>query len=172
MEYQNIINLLVNTPNQPSKFKTKTWVKIDDESPGTYNKDNQIRFKTSMLRSSLCDYSDAYILAKEIIAVAITATAASAANNVNKKVIFKNSAPFTNCIRRINNKEVDNAYDIDLVMPVYNLIEYDNNYSKTSTILWQYSREEPTLANNVDITDFNKDNADTNLFKINEKITG
>ena len=125
-----------------------------------------------MLRSSLCDYSDVYIHAKGIITVANTAAAASAANNVDKKVIFKNSAPFTNCIRRINNKEVDHAYDIDVVMPTYNLIEYNDNYSKTYTILCQYCREEPTLANNVDITDFNKGNADTNSFKIKEKITG
>ena len=69
MEYQNIINLLVYTPNQPPKFKTKTQVTTDDESPGTYNKDNQIRFKTSMLRSSLCDYSDSYILVKGTITV-------------------------------------------------------------------------------------------------------
>ena len=64
MEYQKIINLLYNAPNQPSKFKTKNWVEINDESRGTYNEDNQIRFKTSILRSSLCDYSHAYILVK------------------------------------------------------------------------------------------------------------
>ena len=135
MEYQNIINLLVNTSNQPSKFKTKNWVKIDDESPRMYNKDNQIRFKTSMLRSSLCDYSTAYILAKGIITVVNTTAAASAANNVDKKIIFKNSAPFTDCTRRINNKVVDNAHDIDVVRPMYKLIEYSDNYSKTSRIL-------------------------------------
>ena len=64
MEYQNIINLLDNKQNQPTKFRTKNWDGINDESRGTYNKDNQIRFKTSMLRSSLCDYIDAYILVK------------------------------------------------------------------------------------------------------------
>ena len=67
MEYQKIINLLDNTPNKPSKFKSKSWVKINDDSRGTYNEHNQIRFKTSMLRSSLCDYSDAYILVKGTI---------------------------------------------------------------------------------------------------------
>ena len=69
MESQKIINLLDNTPNQSSKFKTKSCVEINDEWRGTYNKDNQIRFKTSMLRSSLCDYSDSYILVKGTITV-------------------------------------------------------------------------------------------------------
>ena len=73
MEYHKILNLLYNTPNQVSKFKTKNWVKINDESRGTYNKDNQIRFKTSMLRSSLCDYSDVCMLVKGTITVANTA---------------------------------------------------------------------------------------------------
>ena len=85
-----------------------------------------------MLRSSLCDYSDAYILVKGNITVNNTAADGAAANNTNKKVIFKNCAPFTNCISKINNTQVDNAKDIDIVMPMYNLIEYSNNYSKTS----------------------------------------
>ena len=62
MEYEKIINLLENTPNQPTKFRTKNWVEINDDSRGTYNTNSQIRFETSMLRSSLCDYSEAYIL--------------------------------------------------------------------------------------------------------------
>ena len=136
MEYQKIINLLDNTSNLPSKLKTKNWVEINDESQGTYNKDNQIRYKTSMLRSSLCDYSNAYTLVKETITVANTAAAALAINNLNKKVIFKNCAPFTNCISRINNTQVNDAHDIDVVMPMYNLIEYSDNYSNSSGILW------------------------------------
>ena len=74
-----------------------------------------------MLRSSLCDYSDAYILVKGNISV--NNTAAAAANNTNEKVIFKNCAPFTNCISKINNTQIDNAQYIDIVMPMYNLIE-------------------------------------------------
>ena len=70
MEYQEIINLLDNTPNQPTKFRTKNWVEINDESHGMYNTNSQIKFKTSMLRSNLCDYSDAYILVKGTISVA------------------------------------------------------------------------------------------------------
>ena len=94
MEYPKIMILLRITPNQPSKFKTKDQVKINDESRGTYNKDNQIRFKTSVLRSSLHDYSDAYILVKGTITVANTAVQVQPNNAANKKVIFKNCAPF------------------------------------------------------------------------------
>ena len=138
MEYQKIINLLDNTPNQPSKLRTKSWVKTNDESRGTYNKNSQIKFKSSMLRSNLCNYSDAYILVKGTITVA-DATAASP-NNANKTLVIKSSALFTNCINRINNTQVDDGHDIDVVMPIYNLIEYSDNYSKTSGILQQYCR--------------------------------
>ena len=93
-----------------------------------------------MLRSSLCDYSDAYILFKGNITVNNTAAGGAAANNTNKKVIFKNCAPFTNCISKINNTQIDNAEYIDIVMPMYNLIEYSDNYSKTSGSLWQYCK--------------------------------
>ena len=94
MEYQKIANLLDNTSNQPFKFRTKNWVEINDESRGTYSVNRQINFKTSVLRSSLCDYSDAYILVKGNISVNNTAAADADANNTNKKVIFKNCAPF------------------------------------------------------------------------------
>ena len=89
-----------------------------------------------MLNSSLCDYSDAYILVKRTITVNNTAAADADANNTNKKVIFKNCAPFNNCISEINNTQVDNAKDIDIVMPMYNLIEQSDNYSKKSGNLW------------------------------------
>ena len=108
MEYQKIANLIDdNTLNQPSKFKTRNWIEINDESRGT-----------SSLKSSLCDYSDAYILVKGTIGVNSTAAQGAAANNTNKKVIFKNCAPFTNCISEINNTQIDNAKDIDIVMPM------------------------------------------------------
>ena len=85
-----------------------------------------------MLRSSLCDYGDAYMLVKGNITANNTADAGAAANKTNKKVIFKNCAPFTYCISKINNTQIDNAEYIDIVMPMYNLIEYSDNYSKTS----------------------------------------
>ena len=126
MEYQKIANLMDDTSNQPSKFRTRNWVEINDESRGAYNVNSQIKFKTTMLKSSLCDYSDAYIFVKGTI----TANNTAGANNINRKVIFKNCAPFTNCISEINNTQVDNAKDIDIVMPMYNLIEYSDNYEK------------------------------------------
>ena len=128
MEYQKIANLLDNASNQPSKFRTKNWVEINDESRGTYAVNKQIKFKTSMLRSSFCDYSDAYIFVKGNISVNNTAGAGADANNTNKKLIYKNCAPFTDTIREINNSQVDNAKDIDIVIPIYNLIEYIDNY--------------------------------------------
>ena len=134
MEYQKITNLIDddNTLNQPSKFRTRNWIEINDESRGAYNVNSQIKFKTTVLKSSLCDYSDAYILVKGTISVNNNAAQGAAANNTNKKVIFKNCAPFTNCISEINNTQIDNAKDIDIVMTMYNLIEYSDNYAKTT----------------------------------------
>ena len=103
MEYQKIANLIDDASNQPSKFRTRNWVEINDESSGTYNVNSQIKFKTTMLKSSLCDYSDAYIIVKGTINVNNTAAASAGASNINKEVIFKNCAPFTNCISEINN---------------------------------------------------------------------
>ena len=100
MQYQIIENMLDNTLNQPSKFRTKHWLEINDESKGTYSVNKKINFKTSMLRPSLCDYSDAYILVKGNISVNNTAAADDGASNTNKKVIFKNCAPFTGCISK------------------------------------------------------------------------
>ena len=87
-----------------------------------------------MLKSSLCDCSDVYILFKRKITItgAGDDAAAKQADEVDKDVAFKNCAPFTNCISEMNNTQVDNAKDIDIVMPVYNLIEYSDNYAKTS----------------------------------------
>ena len=171
MEYQKIANLLDSASNKSSKFRTRNWVEINDYIRGAYSPNKQIRFKTTMLRSSLCDYSDAYILVKENISVNNTATAAADPNNRNKKVIFKNCAPFSNCISKINNTQVDNVEYLDIVTPMYNLIEYGNNYSKTSVSLWQYCKEIPAVNNVADIADFNGANA-TDSFNFKTKITG
>ena len=106
-----------------------------------------------MLRSNLCDYSDAYIFAKGNVAVNNTAGVGAAANNTNKKVIFKNCAPFTYCTIKIN-IQIDNAEYIDTVMSMYNLIEYSDIYSKTSESLWQYCKDIPVVDNNGDIVIF------------------
>ena len=134
MEYRKTTNLIDDSSSQSSKFKTKNWFEINDESRGTHNVNSQIKFKTTMLKSSLCDFSDAYILAKGTITVNNTAAADADGNNTNKKVIFKNCAPFINCIREINNTQVENAEDIDIVMPMYNLIEYRDNCSN----IWKF----------------------------------
>ena len=163
MEYQKITNLLYNTSNKLSKFRTKNWNEINDQSGGVYNTNSDVRFKTAMLKSSLCDYSDVYILAKERIKITGAGydDAARQADERNKGVIFKNCAPFINCKSKINNTEVDNAKDIDIVMPMCNLIEYSDNYSKTSGGLWQYYKDES-----------NKDLADSELFKSKITVTG
>ena len=162
IEYQKIANLLNNESDQPSKFRTRNWVEINDESRGTYT-GNDIRFKTTMLRSNLCDYADSYILVKGTITItgAGDDAAARRADERNKGVTFKNCAPFTKCISRINNTDIDNAHDIDIVMPMCNLIEYSDNYSKTSRSLWQYYKDDP-----------NDNLTDSESFKSKVKITG
>ena len=145
MEYQKVANVIDDASNQPSKFRAKNWVEINDESRGTYNVNSQIKFKTTMLKSSLCDYSDAYILANGKITITGRGAdvVARKADERDKGVAFKNCAPFTNCISEINNTQVDSAKDIDIVMPMYNLIEYSDNYAKTSGSLWQYCTDKP-----------------------------
>ena len=127
MKYQKIENLLNDASNKPSKFRTRNWVEVSDEERGTYSHNKEIKFKTSIVRSSLCHYGDSYILVKGNITVNNTASDGAAANNTNKKVILKNWAPFTNCISKINNTQIDNSEYIDIVMPMYNLIEYSDD---------------------------------------------
>ena len=121
MECQKTANLFDNESNQPSKFRTRNQVEINDESRGTYTS-NDIKFKTAMLRSNLCDYADAYILVKRTITIIGVGDddAAKQLDERNKGAIFKNCTPFTKCISRINNKDIDNVQDIDIVMPMYN----------------------------------------------------
>ena len=171
MEYRKITNLLNDESSKPSKFRTKNWVEINDDIRGVYSPNKQIRFKTSMLRSSSCDYSDAYILVKGNITVNNTAGAGANPNNTNKKIIFKNCASFTNCISKINNTQIDNAEYINIVMPMCNLIEYSDNHSKTSGSLWQYCKNVPAVDDNGAIVNFNGTN-DTDSFNFKTKITG
>ena len=111
MEYQKVANLLQNTLDQSSKFRTKNWVEINDESKESYGTGSDIKFKVSMLRSNLCDYADAYILVKGKVTItgAGDYDAAKRLDERNKGGIFKNCAPFTKCISRINGREIDNA---------------------------------------------------------------
>ena len=144
MEHQKIANLLENTSNQLSKFRMRNWVEINDDSRGRYT-DEDIKFKTTMLKSNLCDYADAYVLVKGTITIIGDGddNAVRQADERDKGVTFKNCAPFTKCISRINGIDIDNARDIDIVMPMYNLIEYSDNYSKASGSLWQYYKDDP-----------------------------
>ena len=140
MEYQIIINLLDNTHNEEPKFWTRKWFEINNESGGTYNTSSQTKFKTSVVRPNLWNYSNVYILVSGTIKI----TGAGADDPMkrtdegNKGVIFKNSAPFADCISEMNNTQIDNAKYIHIVMPMYNLIKCCANYSKTSGSLWQY----------------------------------
>ena len=142
---------------------------INDDISGEYSPKKQIRFKTAILRSSLCDYSDAYIFVKGNIAFINTGTA-EAPTNRDKKVIFKNCALCTNCISKINNTQIDNAEHTDIVMLMYSLIEYSDNYSKTPGSLWQYCKEISAVNNAGDIVIFYGANA-TDSLNFKAKIT-
>ena len=132
MEYKKIANLLDNASNQPSRYRTRQWVGINDDSRGKYT-NADVKFKTTMLKSDLCDYADAYIFVKGTITItgAGDDDAARQLDERKKSVIYKNCASFTKCISRTSNTDIDNAQDIDIVLSSYNLIEYSNNYSKT-----------------------------------------
>ena len=170
MEYQKIANLIDDASNQPTKFRTRNWIEINDESRGAYNVNSQIKFKNTMLKCSLCDYSDVDILVKGTISVNNTA-AGDVINNIDRKLIFKNCAPFTYGISEINNTQIDNDKDIDIVMPMHNLIEYSDNYAKTTGSLWQYCKDIPARDNNNEIVVFRANNT-TDSFNFKVKITG
>ena len=141
MEFQKIVNLFDTTFDDKDlpRFVTKKWIKVYDQSEKNYNPNKEIRIKTSMLRSDLCDYSDAYIVVKGTITVTDPDNAKR-----NKSVAFKNNAPFINFISKINGVQIDNAEDLDVVMPMYNLFEHSKNYRKTTDRLWNYYRDEPS----------------------------
>ena len=184
MEFQKIVNFVGTTSDNKDlpKFVTKKWIEVYDQSEGYYNVNTEIRIKTSMLRSDLCDFSDAYVVVKGKITVtkkAFTADDTDAPNNTEanvtatntannnafgkKKLVFKNNAPFINCISKINDVKIDNAEDLDVVMPMYNLLEYSKNYRKTTGSLWNYYRDEPSStigANNITHSILNSESLD------------
>ena len=136
METQKIVNLLNGSDNENSKFATKKWYIIDNESKGNYSHHNPIKFLTKSVESSLCDYSDAYILVTGNITVTRTIAAAAAAAaaegddpqknqvlNAATQVVFKNCALFKNCRTDINDTFVDYADFINITIPMYNLIQ-------------------------------------------------
>ena len=170
MEYQEIINLLDNTPNHPAKSRTKNWVEINDDSSGKYESNDEIRFKNSMLKSTSCGYSHAYTLLSGTITITGKGANdyAKGTDKRNKKVIFKNCALFLKYAVEINNAKIDHAKDLVLLMAMYNLKDSSNNYSKKSGSLCQYNRDQPALDSNGKIVDLPSNSF---LFKLKVKIT-
>ena len=174
METQKTVNLLNGSDNKNSKFATKKWNVIDSESKGKCSYHDPIKLQTKSIESSLCEYSDAYILVKGNITVTRTIVAVVAGIDPQRKqpldaatqVVFKNCATFKNCSTEIDGTLVDEANFINFTMPMYNLIEYSDNYSDTSGSLWQFKRDE--IINNADVT--NDNNAPS--FKYKASIIG
>ena len=153
MEAQKIVNLLNDSDNENSKFATKKWYIIDSESNGNYSDHNPIKFLTKSIESSLCDYSDGYVLATGNINIT--------GGDNNTKVAFKNCAPFEKCSAEIDGTLVDEADFINITMLMYNLIKYSDNYSDTSGSLWNLKRDE--IIDNADVN--NDDNAPSFKYK-------
>ena len=143
METQKIVNLLGDADNESSKFATRKWYVINDQNNTDYGEGNEdsttVKFETKVIKSNLCDYSDAYIL--------VTGNITATGGDANTRVAFKNCAPFTKCITHINDEHVDNADNLDIIMPMYNLIEYSDNYWDKSGNLWQFKRDEQNMNN-------------------------
>ena len=171
MEYDKINNLLSSESEQLSKFVTREYVRVNSLS-NTYNENKSIRFKTPMLRSDLCDYADAYILVNGTITV--NGIANGVENEIvrrNRPLILKNNAPFVSCMTKINNEFIEDADDLDVVIPMYNLLEYSKNYRKTIGSLYNYYRDE--LDNDADLDDnVNNNVVSSNTFKYKNKVTG
>ena len=160
MEFQKIANFLDTTPDDKDlpRFVTKKWIKVYDQTgKNNYNVNKEIRIKTSMLRSDLCDFSYAYIVMEGYTIVTEPDNAKR-----NKSVAFKNNAPFINCSSKINGVQIDNAENLDVVMPINNLLEYSKNYRKTTISLWNYYRDKPS----------NPLSSNSESFKYKTSITG
>ena len=170
MEYQKITNLLRNMPDKLPRFITKKWIEVHDQS-GTaedrYKPIKKMRFKTSVLRSDLYNYSDAYIVVKGVVTVLRGINDA-----YDKKLAYKNNALFISCISKINNTLIDNAEDLDIVMAINNLIEYSKNYRKTTGSLWKYYRDEPNTGLGGDDSNINYSIKNSKSFDYKTSITG
>ena len=141
METQKIVNLLNGSDNESSKFATRKWYIINDQNNGQYGTGDEngttIKFETKVIKSNLCDHSDTYIL--------LTGNITATGGNANTSVAFKNCAPFTRCVTHINDEHVETAENSDIIMPMYNLIEYSDNYADSSGSLWQFNRYEQDI---------------------------
>ena len=130
--------LLNDSDSESSKFATKKWYVINDQNNTEYaegnENDSNTKFETKLIKSSVSDYSDAYVI--------VTGNILATNGNADNKVAFKNYAPFTRCVTHINNELVETAENLDVIMPLYNLIEYSGNYADTSGTLYQLKRDE------------------------------
>ena len=166
MEYDKINNLLDSESENLSKFVTRNYAKVNSLS-NTCNENKSIRFKMPMLRPDLCDYADTYILVNGTITVAGN----QPRDRQNRPLILKNNAPFVSCITRINNELIEDADDLDIVMPMYNLLEYSKNYRKTIGSLYNYYRDE--LNDDANLNNFANNNViSSNSFQYKNKIIG
>ena len=166
MEYDEINNFVGSESENLSKFVTIEYVRVNSLS-NTYNENKSIGFKTPMLRSDLCDYAGAYILVNGTI----TATGNHPRDRQNRPLILKNNAPFISCITRINGELIEDADDLDIVMPMYNLLEYSKNYRKTIGSLYNYYRDELSDVNDNDNFG-NIKVVNSKAFKYKNKIIG
>ena len=143
METQKIVNLLNDTDSESSKFSTRKWYVINDQHNKEYGEGNEndssIKFEAKVIKSNFSDYSDAYIL--------VTGDITGTGGNADTRVTFKNCAPFTTCVIYINDEHTDTAENLDIAMPMYNLIEYSDIYSDTCGSLWQFKRDEKNMNN-------------------------
>ena len=143
METQKVANLLGNADSETSEFATRKWYVINDQNNTNYGEENEdgatVKFETQVIKSNLCDYSNTYIL--------VTGDIAATGSDANTRFAFKICAPFTKCITHINDEHVDGASNLDKLMPMYNLIEYSDNYSDTSGRLKQFKRDKKNLNN-------------------------
>ena len=141
METQNIVNLLNDSNNESSKFATRKWNIINDQNNGQYGRENEndsiIKFETKVIKPNLCNYSDAYILVKGDIKIADIAAYTN--------VAFTKCAPFARCVTHINDEHVETAENLDIIMPMENLIEYSDNYANSSGSLYQLKRDESPI---------------------------
>ena len=145
-----------------SEFVTREYDRVNSLS-NTYNENKSIRFKTPTLRSDLCDYADANILVSGTITVnGIVNGAENEINRRNRPLILKNNAPFVSCITKINNELIEDAEDLDVVMPMYNLLEYSKNYRKTIGSLYNYYRDELSNDNSNSNNNNNNNNSNNN----------
>ena len=159
METQKIVNLLNGSDNENSKFATKRWYVIDSESNDNFSHHIPIKFLIKSIESSLCDYSHAYILVTGNITVTTTVAAAAGGDpqrkqplNAATQVVFKSCAPFGKFSTEIDGTLVDETNFINITMPMYNLIEYSDNYSDTSGRLWDFKRDE--IVNDAYVTNY------------------